>query len=385
MLATLMVTAATICGPGMPERPLEIRANHWFNSFTIRVPENRSYVLMFFSTVQGKEETKRYLSRLSRIQHAGEVVVVGLSAESSKRVGAFVTKHKIQFPVGAESRDYKRFGIKRFPAIVFIDGGNQRHRGKLPVWSIDQLEDYVNLPHAGSALDSSDFDADSSLESLVEHTRRNPDDMARRRALTLLRDQMEVGAFMALCDELLESAEEMTLRGNIAYQRHLANPNEPLKEARVSPSTLARRARRETIGGAEWQRIRDYEANATGLSQDQLVADFFDNQDREMDSEGLLIRREIASRFNSIAEDGTVEEKRAAKSNLMKILPGEPDAAIRLWLVGALWSTTAPGDLAVADFLTEQLQSEPNIRSVRPMMETVIRCMRTGEGPCDNE
>ncbi len=69
----------------------------------------------------------------------------------------------------------------------------------------------------------------------------------------------------------------------------------------------------------------------------------------------------------------------------MRMLPGEPDAAVRLWLVGALWSTTAPGDLEVADFLAEQLRTEPNVRFVRPMMETVIRCMRTGEGPCDND
>ncbi len=69
----------------------------------------------------------------------------------------------------------------------------------------------------------------------------------------------------------------------------------------------------------------------------------------------------------------------------MRMLPGETDAAVRLWLVGALWTTTAPGDLEVADFLTEQLDTEPNVRSVRPMMETVIRSMRTGEGPCGND
>ncbi len=106
MLAILAFGAAALCYPGVSDQSVEISARRWFNPHTIRVPEERTYVLLFFSTIQGKDETKRYLARLGKLRHQRDIVVMGLSAESTKRVGTFVKKHEIQFPVGAESKTY---------------------------------------------------------------------------------------------------------------------------------------------------------------------------------------------------------------------------------------------------------------------------------------
>lgn len=385
MLAGLVVSACALFCAGTSEDAIEISANHWFNPITIRVPEERTYMLLFFSTVQGKDETKRYLTRLDKLRRKRDTVVMGLSAESSERVDKFVEKHGIRFPVGAESKAYKRFLIKKFPMLVVLDFAERATHAQGMAWSLDQLDDYVGRSDDDVGFISGEFDEASSTAQLEDHARHDPDTARRRRALELLRDRMEESAFIELCDNLLESADSHLMRGEIAYQRQLADPTVLDKEPFVAPSVQAGRSRRENPDAPQWDRLREYEISASELSTEQLVADFFDHQTDAMDPESLLIRREIASRFNTISEDGSVDEKADARAKLMSMLPGETDAAVRLWLVGALWTTTVPGDLEVADFLTEQLKTEPNVRSVRPMMETVIRCLQTGEGPCGND
>ena len=385
MMTSLIVGACALCWAGTNEDAVEISANRWFNPITIRVPEDRTFVLLFFSTVEGKDETRRYVTRLRKLRLKSDTTVMGLSAESPERVERFVKKHGIRFPVGAESRAYKRFRVKKFPTLVVVDFADRASATHGMTWSLDQLDDYVERSADDSAFISEELNETSSTSRLEDHARHDPENTRRSKALHLLRGRMDAAGFLKLCDELLASTNSSLLRGEIAYQRQLADPAVSDKEPRLAPSVLAGRSRRENPDAPRWERLRNYEVSISDLSTEQLVADFFDYQTDAMDPENLLIRRDIASRLNAISEDGSIDEKLDVRAKVMSMLPGEPDAAVRLWLVGALWATTAPGDLEVADFLAEQLKTEPNVRSVRPMMETVIRCMRTGEGPCGND
>lgn len=388
-----MVFSSLICTMGVVvgiagRAPVEISARTWFNARTVQVPDERTYVVFFFSTIQGKKENPRYIARLHKMRKNREVVVIGLSAESSKRVQKFVKENKVRFSVGAESKAYKQFRIKKFPAIVVLDPSEKDRAGRSPLTSLDDLDDYVDFPDEDEVppLVSGEFSKESSVEVLEDHARNDTDETYRLRSLSFLRKKMAPGKFMKLCDELLAATSNFgTSRGNIAYLRHLADPTVKEKEPRSPPSSDAKRARRVTLGGPQWQRVRDFEELAPQLSQEKLMAELFDDQTDPTDPRNLLNRLEIGSIFNGIADNGTAEEKATARELLMQMLPGEPDAGVRLYLVGALWGTAYPGDIEVAEFLEEQLKTEPNIRSVRPMMETIVRCMRTGEGPCDDE
>lgn len=383
MLSTLIFLAAATFAPESSSRPMEVSARRWFNVRTVQIPDRRTHVLFFFSTVQNHAETVRHIERLNRLHKKADLEVLGLCAESSRRVEEFIKKRGVRFPVGAVSKAYKQFKIQRFPAVVVFDPETQQRSEELKPVPLDDLAGYDGWEDDGAQPVSGDFDETTSVTQLQAHARFDSDSLQRRRAVHLLRSRMATEEFLSLCDELLETSEDPTLRGSIAYQRHLADPSTPEKEPVSPPSALANRARQENPEAPEWQPVREYEEFAGELSPSELASDFFDYQQLGLDPTSLLIRREIASRFNAISENGSEEEKAEARTELMGMLPGEPDAAVRLWLVGALWSTTKPGDLEVADFLTEQLAIEPNIRSVRPMMETVIRCLRTGEGPCE--
>jgi len=378
------IAVAFLCLQSSGDKLTEITARHWLNPHTIRVPDERTYVVLFFSTIQGKKETRRYVSQLDKMRKKRNVVVMGLSAESSRRVEKYVKEKQIRFLVGAESQAYRQFRIKKFPALVVLDPKQRASGAAGEIVPINDLEEYLGLPEedANEPLVSTKFNSESSIEVLQQNARYNSDKYQRQRAIDMLRGRMNPKEFMSLCDELLASAESSTMRGHIAYNKHLADPSIKDKEPYLAPGILAGQARRKNPDAPEWQRVRDYEAIVDALSPEQLAADFFDNQVDASDEQSLLIRREIGNRFNHISETGSPDEKAVARDLLMQMIPGEPDAAVRLWLVGALWSTVSAGNTEVGDFIEEQLKTEPNIRSVRPLMETVLRCMRTGEGPC---
>lgn len=387
MSTILAFAIASLCAADSNPKPVEIVAGGWIypGSVHLQIPDERRHVILFFSTLQDSRQTLRYFEELRKIGEARDVAVLALSPESKKRVEKFAAKYKPRIPIGYGSRSYKdrRCKVERFPAVRVVDPQRPAMSEFEAIYSPAQLVAYAETLEPRTVLASGAFDASAPVERLEAHARGDADEMQRRRAVELLRARLPAAEFMALCDDLLESAEGVTLRGAIAYQRHLADPDAPEKEPLSPPSALARQARRESPDDPMWLDVSEYEAMAAELSPSELAADFLTFQEDALDPVNLLIRREIASRFNTISESGTAEEKAEARLQIMDIFPGEPDAAVRLWLVGALWSTTAPGDLEVADFLTEQLAAEPNIRSVRPMMETVIRCMRTGAGPCE--
>ncbi len=378
------IAVAFLCLPSTGNKPTEITAKHWINPHTMRVPDKRTYVVLFFSTVRGEKETRRYVSQLNKLRNKRDIVAMGLSAESSTRVEKYVKEKHLRFLVGAESKAYRQFRIKKFPTLVILDPKQRATGAPGEIVPLDDLDEYVDWSEEDSSEPSvsSQFNSESSVDILQQHARYNSDKYQRQRAIDMLRKRMNSKEFMSLCDELLASAESSTMRGHIAYNKHLADPSVKEKEPYLAPGIVAGQARRENPDASEWQRVRDYEAIVDALSPEQLAADFFDNQVDASDKQSLLIRREIGNRFNHISETGSPDEKAVARDILMQMIPGEPDAAVRLWLVGALWSTVSAGNVEVGDFIEDQLKTERNIRSVRPLMETVLRCMRTGEGPC---
>ena len=372
----LIFLACGVIGAGGPEsKSTEIKVERWFNAPTLRTPENRTYVILFFSTLQAAE-TRPYLEVLEKLRQRRDVLVLALSAESASRVERFVGEEKIGLPVGARSRLHKQLKVPRFPAVVVLDPKPKEVQATPEIiHDVARVNDFLNDFAGESEAPSGQFDKSSTLAVLKHHARQDPDAEQRGRALELLRGRLEPKAFMKLCDELLTSAEGTSERGSISYLKHLADPAVPEKEALLAPSSVAANAMRDNPDDPIWEPVRQYAANIEWLSPNELMRDYSQHDGDSPDES--LVRREIALQIGKLAD------KAQARGMFMQMLPGEKDAGVRAYIVGEFWTSCEIGDIEAAEFLETQLAKEPNVRVVRPLMEVAIQCLRTGEGPCE--
>ncbi len=367
LLAVLSAPSEARSAPGR----VELQAEAWFNSLSIRVPEDRTYVLFFFSTVQ-EREAKPWIEKLNKINRREDTVVIGLSAESKERVSKYVEQQKVQFAVGAKSKAYKKFSIKQFPQVLVLSP--KRRSGDIAPETIDleRLDRRFAPPAEVGPLTSGAFDEDSPLDLLRRHAREDSED--KLRALGLLRKRIPPEEFMEFCDQLLEEEENFFRRGDVLFQRQLADPSIPEseKEPLLPPSSEARRLSRENPDDAQWVPVRDYVEGADERTAEQLFQDYLDHPgDNPAD---VMIRRNIPDYL------ARTPDKQRARELLMQMLPMEPDAATRMGIAFSFANEVCqPGDFEVADFLEQQLQTEKNVRTARPAMEYVIRYLRTGE------
>ncbi len=353
------------------QKPIELQAGAWFNTGTIRVPDDRTYVLFFFTTFQ-EREVKPFIGRLNKLHRRRDTIVVGLSPESEERVEKFIEKEKIRFTVGARSRTYKDFRIKRFPRVVVLERKRSGNRVENIFVDLESPDSWFphHLPE-DEPLEPGAFDEKSSVEILKRHAHEDSSYLEQKRAVRLLRDRLTTDEFMGFCDEILEYEYRPALRGAIAYQKHLEDPNAPVKEPLHPPSSRASQSLRGSSDDPKWDRVHDYFLRIDELPSEQLVEDFFDNMTD--DPGDLLIRRGIPAALEKRTD------KENVRSSLMQMLLAEPDSGVRLRVVGAFSEVCLPGDFEAADFLEEQLKTEKNIRGVRPMLEYTIRYLRTGE------
>ena len=374
-VATLFLCIASAIGPGASEAT-EVRASAWFNSPSIRIPDDRTYVLFFFTTFQ-KKDVAPFINRLNRLDKRRDTVVVGLTPESKERVKSFIEKRKIRFAVGSGSRAYKDFRIKRFPRVVVLDHKASSSRIVETFADLESFERWGPELPDDQTLDSGAFTETSAVELLKRHASKDPDHLEQRRAVKILRGKLPAADFMLLCDELLAKHDPADrMYGHVAYQRHLADPDAVVKEPLLAGSTLARREEREKSDDPRWVPLHDYFATVDDLAAEQLFQDFFDRL--ADDPVNLQIRTEIPRRLEHIAHDYP-EQKTAIVEHLMAMLPVETNFANRSRIVGALLGICEPGDLEVAEFLEDRVAQETDIRVVQPMMEYTIRYLRTGE------
>ncbi len=369
--APVLLGCVLTCLTAGDQKPIELKPGAWINAPTVRVPDDRTYVLLFFTTFQ-ERETRPFLVEVNKLRGRSDTVVIGLSAESKERVKKFVEKHKIRFAVGAASRAYKRFDIKKFPRVVILKQDADQTRTATTFAKPDWLASWFPQTHPLPRLKPGAFDDVSSVERLTRYALTcEDDDSDRKRALNILRSKLPAEEFMRLCDQILEDEFRPGPRGAVAYQKHLADPGAPDKEPLYAPSVRARQHMQASADDPKWDRVHDYYLRIDERPSEQLVEDFSDPLTE--DPADLLIRKGIP----------TAMEKRPdrefVRQSLMRMLPDEPDFVVRARIVGAFLDVCTPGDFACADFLDEQRKTETNIRAVRPMMEYTIRYLRTGE------
>ena len=107
----------------------------------------------------------------------------------------------------------------------------------------DSAKHVARAPAESSAA----FDETTSPDVLRHHVLTDPDTESRLRALKLLRIRMPAPGYLAFCDRVMEiEVPEGQLHwwGEVAYQRHLADPNAPVKQPLLAESVrLARECR----------------------------------------------------------------------------------------------------------------------------------------------
>lgn len=358
--------------------PVELNAKIWIQKQSIRIPEDRTYLLFFFTTFQPKE-TQPYLARLNRLHARKDTIVVGLCAESGEKVKKFIQKEKIRFSVGAGSPSYKRFNIKKFPQLIVLSPQGVDQDAVQAVPSIEWLD--LRFPDESDypTLESGAFDEHSPVELLKRHGREDSAVDDRRRAVRLLRDRLAADEFMRYCDELLQDPKNRftpSMNGFISYSKHLADPNSPVKEPLLAGSTQARRDMDADPVDSRWEEVKDYYERIGDRTADELLSDFHDHLSDK--PANLLIRHQIARSMERLVHEGQADPD-VAQEYLMQMFPLEADPANRQRIVGAIGMISKPGDFSCADFLEAQLRTESNIRSVRPVLEYTIRYLRTGE------
>ncbi|MBI1824919.1 MAG: redoxin domain-containing protein [Planctomycetes bacterium] len=374
MLIAITILAITVGGAEREAKQVELEAETWINAPAIVFPDNRSYVVLFFSTESDKEkreETEKLIEKLQKVAKRKDYLVILLSPNKEAAVRRFIKKEKIEFPVGSGTKSNKQFKIEDYPKLIILE---RTADGKLAPWN-DMPVNYLDSLVPGetsSGLDSGAFDEGSPTETLTRYAREDPSDDSREKALEILRGRMSIEAFLKLCGSLLAEANPATQTyGKIEYQRQLADPSVTEKQPRYSPCALASKARRANPSDVCWARVNEYEQAVSGKPLNQLWTDYHASATDEPSD--LLIRM-------SIVDDlANRTDKAGARSLLMQMFPLETDFAVRLHVVGSMMDACGPGDTEAADFLEAQLAHETNIRSVRPLMLATIHYLHTGE------
>ncbi len=365
VISTLMFALFPAFGGGDTS---ELTASSWLNPPQIRVPDDRAYVLLFF-TLQ-HPPNRHLIERLNELHRLRTYVVVGLAPDSAARLKHFVNDADINFAVGAGSRSYKSFRITTFPSLILLVNDSAQ------IIAADHLTEAAEqwLTHARTHL-SGRFDESSSVSELRYHAAAHPDFYERQRALKLLGMKMSSQAFMDFCDEMLAQNLAPRERGRIAVARKRADPNEVGWKPSSPRAGELDKEYRTNPEDRHWATVNEYIKQRH--RPQQLLDDYLShNSDSDDD---LLIRLQIAFKLYALAENGKPEEQTTVRGILMQILPDERDLHIRWIIAGGLWACSETGDLELADYLDEQRKSETDIGKVEPMMHSAIHNLRTGQ------
>ncbi len=350
-------------------KSIEVSVRAWINPPTIRVVEDRTVVLFFFATFRDREN-RRWIEKLNRIDDKEDMTVIGLSAESEKKVRKFVKTNNVRFAVGSGSQTYRHLRIKSFPSVTFLNPESSEDRPSSRITDFEELESYVLEDNNSLSIDSETFDENSTLDVLKLHARHDPRMHEYGRALSLLRTRLPLEEFLSFCDEGLQDETDPFRRGSLHYERQLADPSVIEKEEPFATSALARRASMEDPDNPIWLPVRSYLSSIDTRNADELFSDFLDHP--ADDYTDALIRSSIPLTLASL------EDKPSARAHLMEMMRLEKDSRVRQTIVVALGNICAPGDAEAIELLEQELQGEGNYRYVRPVIEYTIEYLQTG-------
>jgi hypothetical protein len=346
---------------------------------------------LFFTTTQ-EAPLEPVLPELERLARRTDLVVAALSPEPAQRVGEFVKRRKPPFSIGigAESRSYQQFRPEHWPSIVMIRPSGRVDQPAVDVFpatrdGLRRLMAMLGRPPAdpkGSASTQAgppdESASDDSLRSILRGDRRI---LHRRQALRLLRRRMPPAEFLALCDEMQALAGRMEVDteadrfyflGEIARQRHLADPAVVQKTPGLSP---AERALRE--------RIHSHSGSSPGVVLQPIDAAAIPARDVvEWRKASLALRTGLPEHLLSrlaIAEGlRNHPDLTAARALTLELIADEPDSAIRTELARTLRRICPVGDEEAARLLDEVAAREVDLVQARPAMQYAAYYLRTG-------
>lgn len=373
----------------LAHEPATISAQQWFNLSTISIPAPPTRVLVFFST-RLPDAFVPLIPHLNRIDQRPDVVVYGLTPESSRRVETFVEQHRIKFAVGAGSPNDRHFGVRRWPQIVVLKSSCRnmsadRAQVERTMAALTDLESRLNTDvgddkatAATSAIDPDKAQRSAEIDRLRAVALEDPDPEERMRALGILRTLLSPEGFLSVLDAVLSAEPPAWYQdwwqkrpiwyGDIAYMRHMADPSQPNKQG-PPPGLLV---------------IVQQEADLVDLA----YAEAYVGELRKMTNEEL--RDEYLSHLSDADRDLLIRQKIEAvlmprsdspevRRVFLELLPYEPDAYMRYNLAGDIGFVCQPGDTEAIEVLNTALDAETDIRWARPMMQEAIHYLSTGD------
>jgi hypothetical protein len=347
----------------------EVEARQWFNNPVFRLHDERRVELFFFRCED--KETLRWLDKLNRLARRPDTVVIALTRESPASAEKFIDRLRIRFTVGAGSRSAETFAIRDFPALRVIERKDRQKVEDLEFGAVDAA-----FPSWQRPLDELKGEA-----ALREYVASDADAESREGAVEklweLLQAEGRAGDFASLADGQLPIEADPFIRAQMRYFGDLAR-GIPRNDREMSVSTRLRKEYRASPDDPRWAEVRALEDQAKGKAPGKLLElytlHFGDVPD------DVLSRRIIVDEIVEGTRDAAnAPYMRAARDVLMQILPAESDHSIRLFATMAFYDTCQVGDIEAADFLDAMAENERNDYTVRPMMEYLAHCLRTGE------
>jgi len=366
-LALVLVSAAVLAvvSPAglalAPPAALEkIDAKAWFN--TTQLPkEDADYVLLFFTLRSEREsrETVRHLGTLNRLDRSPSICVLGLTPEPAERIESFLKKHEVRFAIGTGSRCWRRFGVRRPPALIWLGRGEEAR----PL-SFEQASELAR----GVPAEVAEF----SKAELLEYVVGDANGHARAGAIGRLYAKMDREEYIAFAESRIPEESNPWVRGRLEYFLHLAR-GIPRADDELTDSAYAYRLFSENPDAPEWREVQTYlkACKERKLGVEELRAEYLKRE--TMAPHDVLIRRLVTEHL------WKAPDRAAARGALMEIIAMELDPSIRMIATMALGEICPTGDAEAADFLTQMAAQEENITRVRPMMEYVSHMIRTGQ------
>ncbi|GIK17721.1 MAG: hypothetical protein BroJett003_26850 [Planctomycetota bacterium] len=341
----------------MDERPWVVLLFH------LRPPKDRS--------AQYEAELRESVERLNRLARArSDLVVVGVTPEKEEAVRRFIGELRVEFPIGVRSTAHRALGVSRFPAIIRFEKG-----ASLEEVSLSRLSAYEMIPLPDGESSIYEWSTDRIMELLRSQKGEGVDGELTDEALEILSVRIDTEEFIAFCDEI----EPLGLGapawvGRVRYHRHLADPTVEQKQPPASAAAEALADYRSSSMDPKWatyNMVASRIENITEWSPSEAMQIFNDHLSTSPND--LLIRHALAAGLRRCGDK--------MLSSLRSMIDKETDAIIKTRLILSLIEASPPADTATLEFIELQLQTESNIRWVRPTLEFARDRIRTKGKP----
>jgi hypothetical protein len=378
-LSPLLVLASCVL-----DTPVELDAKTWWNAPAIRIPDDRTYVILFF-TSRVEEKVVPHLKALERLSRRRNVEVVALSPEPEDKVRSFVEKHKPPFAVGASTTAFRRLRVRRWPQLVILRPADKQDRGPnreeidLSAGALLDVEKRLGAHDDPVPIEATSINETTPRDLLLRCVLHSPDVGARLCALPFLREKMSPADFLPLCDRLLAEGGPPNLTvpwragwlQALAYQRHLAASPPMAEVPEYSPEG---RAFRDLLrAGVDAQLLQDiYQVQLRSKPLAGVREDYLTH--RTADPKDVLLRERVAGHLQECA----ATDKAAVRALAMELLPLESEFSVRIMLLHALYQACSPGDDEAIAFLERQLEFDREPYGARPFIQCLLDYLRTG-------